>query len=192
MRILERIKLRLTPMRKYPDYLRKKGMKIGKNCEIYKTADFSSEPYLITLGDHVRVNAGVCFVTHDGGCWVLRDPNAGFDDKFKNADRFGRIIVHNNVHIGTNAIIMPGVEIGENSIIACGAVVTRSVLPNSVIGGAGPLGRDAGRICCKSGDQVRSDKGYVQGGKAKLSSECLENLNDVCRRSSHSIGGAAA
>ena len=125
----------MLPMKKYPDYLRKIGMRVGENCEIYKSAAFGSEPYLITLGNHVRVNAGVHFVTHDGGYWVLRDLKAGFGETFKNADCFGRIIVHDNVHIGTNAIIMPGVEIGENSVIACGAVVTHDVPANSVFGG---------------------------------------------------------
>ena len=39
------------------------------------------------------------------------------------------------MHIGTNAIIMPGVTIGKNSIIACGAVVTHDVPPDSIWGG---------------------------------------------------------
>ena len=35
--------------------------------------EFGSEPYLIELGDNVRVTNGVRFVTHDGGLWVLRN-----------------------------------------------------------------------------------------------------------------------
>lgn len=58
---------KLMPMKKYPDYLRKHGAKIGKDCEIYKSANFQSEPYLISIGDHVRINSGVQLVTHDGG-----------------------------------------------------------------------------------------------------------------------------
>ena len=53
--------------RKYILYLRKKGVMIGEDCEIYKTANFGSEPYLISLGNHVRVNAGVQFIPHEGG-----------------------------------------------------------------------------------------------------------------------------
>jgi maltose O-acetyltransferase len=45
------------------------------------------------------------------------------------------VIIGNNVWIGTRAIIMPGVKIGNNSIIGAGAVVTKSFGPNSVIGG---------------------------------------------------------
>ena len=120
---------RLIPISKYPDYLRKKGAHIGDNCEIYKSANFGSEPYLISIGNHVRINSGVQLVTHDGGFWVLREVNR---DLFSDADSFGKISINNNVHIGTNAIIMPGVTIGENSVIACGAVVTHDVPPNSV------------------------------------------------------------
>ena len=108
---------------------------IGKDCDICRSASFGSEPYLIRLGNHVRVNAGVNFVTHDGGYWILRNRNAGYEDEFKDADKFGTITVKDNVHIGTNAIIMPGVTIGENTVIACGAVVTHDVPPNSIWGG---------------------------------------------------------
>ena len=126
---------RLIPMSRFPEYLRRKGVKIGEECEIYKTSSFGSEPYLIELGDHVRVNSGVVFVTHDGGQGVLRDERSGYGKEFKDADKFGHIIVKDNVHIGTNAIIMPGVTIGKNSIIACGAVVTHDVPPDSIWGG---------------------------------------------------------
>lgn len=134
-KILEYIKRKTISMSKYPDYLRRQGVVIGEGCEIYKSAIFGSEPYLIKLGNHVRVNSGVVFVTHDGGYWVLRDSTAGYGDEFRDADKFGTIVVEDNVHIGTNAIIMPGVTIGANSVIACGAVVTHDVEPYSIVGG---------------------------------------------------------
>lgn len=134
-KIFENFKKKLIPMHKYPEYLREKGVKIGENCEIYKSANFGSEPYLITLGNHVRINAGVQLITHDGGYWVLRDKNAGVGSGFDNIDYLGEIRIGNNVHVGTNAIIMPGVCIGDNCVIACGAVVTKSVEPNSIVGG---------------------------------------------------------
>ena len=46
---------------------------------------------------------------------------------------FSRIV--DNVFIGLGAIIMPGVRIGSNSIVAAGSVVTKDVPPNSVVGG---------------------------------------------------------
>ena len=103
-------------------------MKIGKNCIIDKTAEFGTEPYLISIGDNVRITKGVRFITHDGSLWVPR--NLGLVDK--KADFFGKIVIGNNVNIGRDAIIMPGVQIGDNCIIAAGAIVTKNIPDNSV------------------------------------------------------------
>lgn len=50
-------------------------------------------------------------------------------------DCFGKVKVGNNVYIGNNALIMPGVTIGCNVLVAAGSVVTHSVPDNVVIGG---------------------------------------------------------
>lgn len=132
--LLSKIYRDLMSKEKYVDHLRKKGVVIGDSCEIYTDSDFGSEPFLITIGSHVRINCGVRFITHDGGAWILRDKR--FNNYVSSSvSKYGRIIVENNVHIGTNAIIMPNVRIGENSIIACGAIVTRNVPKNSIVGG---------------------------------------------------------
>lgn len=127
MKIYDSIKRRLNPIR----FWKSKGLVIGDFCEVYASANFGSEPYLVRIGDHVRVNAGVNFVTHDGGVWVLRY----LKDDFKDIDLFGRIRIGTNVHIGTNAIIMPGVTIGNNCIIGCGAIVTHDIPDNSIAAG---------------------------------------------------------
>lgn len=111
-------------------YAIKLGVKVGNGCEFYKDIMWGSEPYLISIGNNVRITSGCKFVTHDGGIWVLRNLNG-----IKNADIFGRIIIKNNVHIGMNSIIMPGVTIGNNCIIGCGAIVTKDVPDNSIVGG---------------------------------------------------------
>lgn len=117
------LKILLSP-EKYAKYI---GVKIGKDSNIHKSVSFGSEPYLIKIGDNVRITAGVNFVTHDGGVWVLRNLY-----KEKNCDKFGPIIIGNNVHIGINTTIMPGVSIGNNVIIGCNAVVTKDIPDNSV------------------------------------------------------------
>ena len=90
---------------------------------------------MVSFLNNVRINSGVNLVTHDGGCWVLRHHLSGYDEEFKDADCFGKIIIEDNVHIGTNATIMPGVHIGKNSIVGCGAVVTHDVPDNTIVGG---------------------------------------------------------
>lgn len=105
--------------------------KVGKGCEILtQHVPFGSEPYLVEIGNNVRITAGVRFCTHDGGMWVLRN-----NGKLKNADYFGRIKVEDNVHIGWDAVIMPGVTIGHDSIIGVGSIVTRDIPPFSVAAG---------------------------------------------------------
>ncbi|WP_057511024.1 acyltransferase [Staphylococcus simulans] len=109
---------------------RKLGVKIGEDCRllgITKSA-FGTEPYLITIGNHVTVTAGVKFITHDGGVWVLRN-------EYPNIDVFGKINVGNNVFIGINSIILPNVNIGNNVVIAAGSIVTKSIPDNVVVGG---------------------------------------------------------
>ena len=107
-------------------YARNLGVNIGKNCSIGKCS-FGSEPYLVSIGDHVQVTKGVSFFTHTGG-WLFRNEHPHFDC-------FGKIIVKDDVYIGNNVIILPGVTIAKNVIIGAGAVVTKSVSENSIVGG---------------------------------------------------------
>jgi len=107
--------------------LRKVGVKIGKNCRLFK-ADWGTEPYLIGLGDHVVVSNNVRFLTHDGAVWVFRP-------EYPDLDIFGAIKVGNNVCLGFNVLLLPNTEIGDNSIVAAGAVVKGKIPPNSVVMG---------------------------------------------------------
>ncbi len=123
-KLINKWKLSRNPVK----YWRSKGMTLGAGCEIYSSASFGSEPYLISIGNHVRINANVKIITHDGGAWVLR----GMKKELENVDIFGAVSIGDNVHIGTDAIIMPGVKIGNNCIIGCGAIVTKSIPDNSI------------------------------------------------------------
>ena len=49
--------------------------------------------------------------------------------------RTAPVIIRDNVWIGMNAVILKGVTIGENSVVAAGSVVTKSVAPNVVVAG---------------------------------------------------------
>jgi acetyltransferase-like isoleucine patch superfamily enzyme len=106
-------------------YLRRKGMKIGRNCYI-NTMSFSTEPYLIEIGDHVAIAAGTDLITHDGAVWCFRK-------EFSNADVFGKIKIGNNVFIGNNCTILPNTTIGDNSIVGAGSAVRGQFPENSVI-----------------------------------------------------------
>lgn len=115
-------------------YLRTLGVKIGNNCDIITNIINigSSEPWLIQIGNKVTLSYGVWLIVHDGSSRLFRDRFAAMS-KFGN--KFGAITIEDNCFIGINAIILPGVVIGSNSIIGSGSVVTKSVAPNSVVAG---------------------------------------------------------
>ena len=49
--------------------------------------------------------------------------------------RFGKVEIGNNVYVGADAIINYGVTIGDNCIVAAGAIVTKDVPSGSIVGG---------------------------------------------------------
>jgi acetyltransferase-like isoleucine patch superfamily enzyme len=115
--------LRIISTKTYAKYI---GVRFGKNCD-FQFLHFSTEPYLIEIGNHVQITSGTRFFTHSGG-WVLRN-------KFPKWDSFGKIIIKDNVYIGNCVLIMPGVTIGNNVIVGAGSVVTKSIPDNSVVAG---------------------------------------------------------
>lgn len=130
MQVIQNIKYRLMSPEQKLDYYKRLGVKMGENCSIVGKVDFGSEPYLIKLGNDVRISNNVSFVTHDGGVHVLR--NLGL---LENSDKFGTIEIKNNVFIGMNALIMPGVTIGNNCVIGAGSIVTKNIPDNCVYAG---------------------------------------------------------
>ena len=50
-------------------------------------------------------------------------------------DVFGKIVIGNNCFIGARSILLPGVELGPNTIVAAGSIVTKSFDGDVVIGG---------------------------------------------------------
>ena len=53
--VLFKVLWSLAGCTKRTNLLKKSGVKIGTNCEIYRDVNFGSEPYLIIIGDHVRI-----------------------------------------------------------------------------------------------------------------------------------------
>jgi acetyltransferase-like isoleucine patch superfamily enzyme len=104
--------------------LRSTGMKIGQDCSI-NTNNFSTEPFLIEIGNHVAIATGTSFVTHDGSVWVMRQ-------EIPEIDVFGEIKVGDNTFIGSNSLILPGTRIGTNCVIGAGSVV-RGIIPDDSV-----------------------------------------------------------
>jgi acetyltransferase-like isoleucine patch superfamily enzyme len=130
IKLINRIRIRLYSPYKRADFYKKQGVRMGNNCQVFSGVGFGSEPYLVKLGDNVKITSGTSFITHDGGIEVLRNM-----ELLPNADYFGEINIGNNVFIGNRCIILPGVNIGDNVVIGAGSVVTRNIPSNSVCAG---------------------------------------------------------
>lgn len=87
--------------------------------------NWSTEPWIITLGENVHITDGTKFITHDGGTLLYRN-------KIPDLEITKPIVVGNDVYIGNDVIILPGVTIGNNVIIGAGAVVAKDIPNNSV------------------------------------------------------------
>ena len=77
----------------------------------------------IEIGDNVQIGPHVTVVTDN------------HDLKNRYVLKCRKVVIGNNVWIGAGVSIMPGVHIGENAVIAGGAVVTKDVPPDSIVGG---------------------------------------------------------
>lgn len=100
----------------------------SQSVHLYGNVDFGSEPWIITLGENVYLTDGVKFITHDGGTLLYRKD-------VPDLEVTKPIVIGNNVYVGNNAILLPGIKIGDNVVIGAGAVVTKDVPSNEVWAG---------------------------------------------------------
>ena len=111
----------LHPLR----YAKKIGVNMKGTVHLYGNISWSTEPWIITLGDNVHITDGVKFITHDGGTLLFRD-------RVPDLEITKPITVGDNVYIGNDVIILPGVTIGNDVVIGAGAVVSRDIPDNSL------------------------------------------------------------
>ena len=83
----------------------------------------------VTIGSHVNLAQGI----------TVTALNHNFADSEKRIDEQGvsttSVVIEDDVWIGANAVVLPGVRIGNHSVIAAGAVVTKDVPPHSIVAG---------------------------------------------------------
>ena len=106
-------------------YAKKIGVNMGEKCHLYGTVSWGTEPWIITLGNNVHITNGVKFITHDGGTLLFRD-------KVPDLEITKPIVIGDNVYIGNDVLILPGVTIGNNVVIGAGAIVSKDIPDNSV------------------------------------------------------------
>jgi acetyltransferase-like isoleucine patch superfamily enzyme len=107
---------------------RHRGLRaMGDGCVIQMNVCIT-DPAYVRLGNNVHLT-GCTLFGHDGAVSMLKQAYG------VRLDKVGKIDIGDNVFVGHQAIIMPGVTIGPDAIVAAGAVVTRDVPPGSIVGG---------------------------------------------------------
>lgn len=101
-----------------------KHIKLGKNIFINHACTFLDLGG-ITIEDDVQIGPKVSLITE----------NHPVDPSQRKHLELKSILIKRNAWIGAGATILPGVIIGENSIVAAGAVVNKDVPPNTIVGG---------------------------------------------------------
>jgi len=106
---------------------RARGVKIGKGVLIgYNVTIDDVYPRLVTIGDGVALSDGIFLLAHS-------KPPEYFEGQVESF--VGPLTIGNNVWIGVGAILLPGVTVGEGSVISAGSLVTRDVRPHWMVAG---------------------------------------------------------
>lgn len=101
-------------------YLRKLfGINLHKTAKISLFAKLDlTNPKGIEIGKYSYIASGTCILSHDFS-----------------RSKYSNTIIGDYCFVGYGAIILPGVCIGNNSIVAAGAVVTKNIQPNCIVAG---------------------------------------------------------
>lgn len=120
------------------------GRPVGKGFKMFPPfyTDFGKNTH---IGDDVFINACCNFQDHGGvfigdRCQighnvVFATLNHGLRPEERRTMTPASIVLGKNVWVGSNSTILQGVTIGDNAVVAAGAVVTKDVAPNTVVGG---------------------------------------------------------
>lgn len=103
----------------------KMGMTVGKNFKRLNGVILdSSHCWLLEIGDNVTMAPRVHILCHDAST-----------KEFLGHTKIGRVTIGNNVFIGAESVVLPGVHIGNNVIVGANSTVTHSIPDNCVVAG---------------------------------------------------------
>lgn len=133
------------------EYLKTKFKSIGANSVIcpgsiftYSTINIGNSTYIgprcifqsahgeIEIGNHVMFGPGVHI---HGGNHITDRIGVYMNVVKKEFGSDGKVIIEDDVWVGANAIILKGVTVGEGAVVAAGSIVTKDVIPYSIVAG---------------------------------------------------------
>jgi len=102
---------------------------VGANCYFGDDVQLYAWHESITIGDNVLIAADAKIITRKHG---FANPDLPMSDQgYTNAP----VVIEDDVWVGFNVVVLPGITLGRGSIIGAGAVVAQDVEPYSVMGG---------------------------------------------------------
>lgn len=149
-------------------WLRKKGCKVGTDVTWHGLSDCHvdvTRPSLVEIGNNVCFTRGVIILTHSYDWFVFRNL---YDSVVPSS---GRVRIGSNIFVGTRALILQGVTIGDNCVIGAGSIVTKSIPANSVAVGV------PARVVC-------SIEEYFERRKK----QCIDEALDYARSIRENLG----
>lgn len=112
----------------------KPQLSIGENVQINDYCHIACVNN-ITIGNDVLIASKVFITDHDHGKYIGDNQDSPLSVPSKREINFSHVVIKDRVWIGENVVILPGVTIGEGSIIGASSIVTKSVPENSLVVG---------------------------------------------------------
>lgn len=143
-RIKTLIKIWLTQSKSdlYPPFLiSTKGQIISKGKESYHNGNFivKGAGGILEIGSYCAIGSDVKVIlsNHDVSqvCMQYTFYRKNFDINLTQKSELLTTVIENDVWVGDNVMIMPGVQIGTGAVLGAGAIVTKNVEPYSIVGG---------------------------------------------------------
>lgn len=122
------------------------GMQVGKNFNrLHGVILDPAHCWLIEIGDNVTIAPRAHILCHDASTKT-----------FLNYTKIGRVTIGNNVFIGAESVVLPGVHIGNNVVIGANSTVTHDIPDNSVAVGS------PAKVICTLDEYLKKEKQRMQ------------------------------
>lgn len=122
------------------------GMKVGENFGRLNGVILDpSHCWLIEIGNNVTMAPRVHILCHDASTKT-----------FLNVTKIGRVTIGDNVFIGAESVVLPGVTIGNNVIVGANSTVTKNVPDNTVVAGS------PAKVICSLEEYLNKERNRMQ------------------------------